>query len=126
MIIGVLGDDPFGSILEDTVAGELVKDRRLEVRRFKNVKEIKECHILFISRSESNKIKSILASLNGRSILTVGDVEDFALKGSIVRFVTENNKIRFRVNLDAAKAANLSISSKLLQLAEIVPTQKQK
>jgi hypothetical protein len=57
--------------------------------------------------------------LKGRSILTVGDTEGFAQSGGIIRFVTENNRIRFRINVDAAEAAHLTISSKLLRLAEV-------
>jgi len=123
LIIGVLGNDPFGSVLEETVKDEVVKNRRLEVHRFKNVKEIKECHVLFVSASEKDKLKSILAALKGRSILTVGDMENFAQGGGVVRLITENNKIHFRINLEAVKESRLSISSKLLQLAEIMPKQ---
>jgi hypothetical protein len=42
----------------------------------------------------------------------------------MIRFITENGKTRFRINLDATKAANINISSKLLRLAEIVKTEK--
>jgi len=125
-IIGVLGNDPFGKTLNDTVEGEIIRGRKIEVRRYKTVKEIGECHVLFISPSETAKLESILANLKGRSILTVSDSEDFASKrGGMVRLYTEKNRIRLRVNLEAAKAEHLSISSKLLQLAEIVPAKSQ-
>jgi hypothetical protein len=124
IIIGVLGVDPFGSVLDETVQGEIVKGRRIEVRRYRKVGEISDCHILFISSSEASKVSSILASLKGRSILTVSDAEGFASAGGMIRFITDKNKIRFRINTDATKAANLSISSKLLQLAEIVDAEK--
>jgi hypothetical protein len=62
-----------------------------------------------------------MAALKGRSILTVGDTEGFAEDGGIIRFVTEKNRIRFRINVDAAEAAHLVISSKLLRLAEATP-----
>jgi hypothetical protein len=60
------------------------------------------------------------ASLKERSILTVSDTEGAAQRGVMIRLVTEKNKIRLRINLQAAKAANLTISSKLLRPAEIV------
>jgi hypothetical protein len=124
IIIGVLGSDPFGKTLDDTVAGETVKGRAIEVHRFVNVKEIKNCHVLFVSNSESGRLKSILAALRGRSILTVSDLEDFALKGGMFRFVTVENKIRFRINMEAVKEGNITVSAKLLQLAQIVSTEK--
>lgn len=120
LVIGVLGRDPFGAYLDETVSGETVNDRSLVVRRYRRVEEIKTCHVLFISRSEVDRLEQILASLRHRNILTVSDTEGAAQRGVTIRFVTEKNKIRLRINLEAAKAANLVISSKLLRPAEIV------
>ena len=124
LVIGVLGQDPFGSALDETVRGEKIGDRPLVVRHFPRVAEVDQCHILFISRSEAGTLDEILATLKSRSILTVADTEGFALRGVMIRFLTENNHIRLRINLDAAKAAGLTLSSKLLRPAEIVTTQK--
>jgi hypothetical protein len=124
LVIGVLGDDPFGAALDDTVRNETVKSRRLTVQRYQRVEEIGRCHILFISSSESRHIEQTVAALRDRSILTVSDIAGAALRGVMVRFLTENNRIRLRINLDAAKAAHLVISSKLLRPAEIVTTQE--
>jgi hypothetical protein len=118
LVIGILGEDLFGSYLDETVRGEKVNNRPLVVQRYRRIGEIKACHVLFISRSENARLEEILASLKGRSILTVGDSDEFALRGGMIRFVTEKNKIRMRINLEAVKAANLTISSKLLRLAE--------
>jgi len=124
LIIGVLGTDPFGKFLDATVRGEVVKNRRLEIRRYKNVDEIGNCHVLFISASHAGNLNSILAGLKERSILTVSDTEEFARSGGMVRFITENHKIRFRINVEVVKAAHLTISSKLLQLAEITSAEQ--
>jgi YfiR/HmsC-like len=118
LIIGVLGDDPFGSYLDETVRGEKANNRPLLVQRYRRVGDIKTCHVLFISRSESDRLEQILTGLKGRNILTVGDLEDFALHGGMIQLLTEKNKIRMRINLGAVKAANLTISSKLLRVAE--------
>jgi hypothetical protein len=120
LTIGVLGDDPFGDYLDETVRGEKVKNRPLVIQRYRRVEEIKLCHILFISRSESAEVEKIVASLKGQSLLIVGDIDHFCARGGMIRFVTEKNKTRLRINLEAAKAANLTISSKLLRPAEIV------
>jgi hypothetical protein len=118
--ICVLGHDPFGAALDDIVQGEIVNGRPLEVQRYRSAEELGGCHILFIDRSEYSRLGEILAQLTGRSVLTVGDVEGFARQGGMIRFMTVGNKIRLRVNLDAAQAAGLTISSKLLRPAEIV------
>ncbi|TAK92750.1 MAG: YfiR family protein [Verrucomicrobia bacterium] len=124
LVIGVLGADPFGPQLDATVRDEKINGRSLQVQRYRRVEDIGACHILFISRSESPRLEPILASLKGRSILTVSDVDNFASRGGMIRFVTDKNKIRLRINLEVAKAANLTISSKLLRPAEIVGSGK--
>jgi YfiR/HmsC-like len=120
LVIGVLGRDPFGAYLDEAVRGETVNNRSLVVRRYGRVEDIDTCHILFISRSEGDRLEKILARLRGRNILTVGDAEGFGLHSVMIRLVTVENKIRLRINLEVAQAANLRISSKLLRSAEIV------
>jgi hypothetical protein len=121
LVIGVLGSDPFGTTLDEIVRGETVNGRPLEVRRYDAVEQIDDaCHILFIERSQDERLDAVLAALKGRSVLTVGDFEGFARRGGIIRFVTVGNKIRLRVNLAAAQDAKLTISSKLLRPAHIV------
>jgi hypothetical protein len=119
LLIGVLGEDPFGSQLDDAVRGGKIGLRPLLVRRFSRVDEIAECHILFISASESGQLENILTRLKGRNLLTVGDTDAFNRLGGMVRFVTEDNKIRLRINVKAARASELVISSKLIRPAMI-------
>jgi len=120
LVIGVLGDDPFGPYLDETVRGETVRGRPLAVRRYQQIDEVRTCHILFISASEESRLGNILDSLKHRAILTVGDSPAFAQRGGMIRFVSERNKIRMRINVAAVEAAQLTISSKLLRAAEIV------
>ena len=119
LIIGVLGEDPFGSYLDETVRGEKVNGHPLLVQRYRRGNDIKSCQVLFISRSEADRLDQILASLRGRSILTVGDTDDFNARGGMIRLAIEKNKVRMHIKPEAARAANLTISSKLLRLAEI-------
>jgi hypothetical protein len=120
LVIGVLGQDPFGAYLDATVRGETVNGRPLAVRRYRRVEEIRNCQILFVSRPEEGHLGEILDSLKGRSVLTVSDADRFAPHGGMIGFVMDRNRIRLRINLDAARAANLTISSKLLRPAQIV------
>lgn len=120
LVIGVLGSDPFGAYLDETVRGETVNGRPLTVQRYRSLDDVKNCHVLFISRSEAPHLPQILAGLKGKSILTVSDADNFNRDGGIIRLATIANKIRLRITLDAAKAADLTISSKLLRPADIV------
>lgn len=119
LVIGVVGEDPFGNYLDEAVRGERIGDRPLVVRRYHRGDDLTGCHILFISRSEDSAVASILAGLRGRSILTVGEEDGFIREGGILRFITENHKIRLRINVEAARAVGLTISSKLLRPATI-------
>jgi hypothetical protein len=124
IVIGVLGDDPFGPGLDEAVREERVNDRSIVVRRYRTVEEIGECHVLFVAQSAAGNLNGILTALGQRPILTVSDLENFSRGGGMIRFVTQNGKIRLRINLGAARAAGLTISSKLLRPAEIVTSEK--
>lgn len=120
LVIGILGDDPFGAYLDETVKGEKVNDHLLLVKRFQNITDVNNCHILFVSASEKDELEHIFENLKTQPILTVGDDTNFTREGGMVRFLTAKNKTRIQINLQAAKQADLAISSKLLGLAEIV------
>jgi hypothetical protein len=124
LVIGVLGDNPFGTYLDETVRDEKVGNRPLEVRRYQRVDEIKTCHVLFVGLSEANRLEQILASLKDRSILIVGDSNDFVQRGGMIQLASSQSRIRLRINEGAAKTANLTISSKLLRSAELVTRSK--
>jgi len=118
--ICVLGHDPFGSVLESTLAGEKIGNLQALARRISSVREATNCEILFISSSESARIKQILGSIEKRGVLTVSDLPDFTNGGGMIQFVVQDNKIRFAVNLTAAEKAGLTISSQLLKVATAV------
>jgi hypothetical protein len=124
LVIGILGEDPFGAYLDETVRGERVANRSLEVQRYHRVDDITTCHVLFISRSEESRLVRTLASLKGRNILIVGDSDDFIQRAGMIQLATSQGKIRLRINVNAARIANLTISSKLLRSAELVTESK--
>jgi hypothetical protein len=119
-VIGIIGDDPFGSTLDDIVRGEKLAGRPLTVRRFRDAAEIDACNILFIGRSEAARLEETLRALRGRHILTVTDAMVAASHDAIIVLMTVDKRIRMRINVAAARANQLVISSKLLRPAEIV------
>jgi hypothetical protein len=124
-IIGILGDNPFGRELEQTVAGKKINDHSITIQTFRAGTEATNCHILFISTSEKSRLPEIFGNLHGASVLTVSETERFIETGGMVNFVQATNKIRFQINDDAAKAARLKISSRLLSLAIPAPPAKE-
>jgi len=125
LIIGVLGNDPFGTFLDEAVRGEKSGGHPIVVQRYRYAAEAGRCHILFISYEEADRLEPAFTSLKGHSILTVGDATAFGQRGGMIRFVTVNNKIRLRINLEATKTAGLTLSSKLLRPAEIITSTKE-
>ena len=120
LTIGILGGDPFGKTLDAMVANEAVRGHKLVVRRFRDVGEADSCQILFISPSEDARLGAILTHLKGRSILTVGEGKGFVQRSGIIGFILLDRRLRLAVNLAAANASRLTISSKLLRQSEIV------
>jgi hypothetical protein len=123
IVIGIFGTDPFGQIIDRVVENKKLDGRTLVVRRFKRGGAIKDCNILFVSASEAAHLDEVIQSTKGMPILTIGETPGFAVRGGIINLTLEGNKVRFEVNIEAAKQANLNISSRLLALAKIVPTQ---
>jgi len=124
IVIGVLGTDPFGNTIDRIVEDKKVGTRGFVVRRYKwskELKDVKDCKILFISASERAHMDEIVESVKGLPILTVGETPGFAERGGVIRFTLEGNRVRFEVNVEAAHQAELNISSRLLTLAKIIP-----
>jgi len=120
VVLGVLGDDPFGASIDQTVAGKTANGRQILIRRLRWGQDLKQCQILFISSSERKRLKQILDALRGSSVLTVGDMEQFSQQGGMIQFVIDQSRVRFEVNVGAAEQARLRLSSKLLALARSV------
>ena len=99
----------------DTLIGKTVHSKTLVVKHFDRPEEIVDCQLVFIS--QSGELTETLWILKEQPVLTVSDATDFTEKGGIIQFELVDNKVRFRINVDAARTAGLTISSKLLSLA---------
>ena len=120
LVIGVLGDDPFGAVLDKTVAGKTVNERPLVIRRLAPGDDLKQCHLLFISRSETARLAPLLAQLHTNAILTVSEAGSFLGAGGMIQFVSEEGTVKFEVNPGAAQDAGVQISARLLNVARAV------
>ena len=121
IILGMLGDDAVGKDLS-VVNGQVIGRHAIQVRRFRDVADIQGCHILFILPSERLELPAIVQALRNRNILTICEASrDFSTTGAVINLIkTPQDKIRFEINVDAAKRATLKIASPLLNLAKIV------
>jgi hypothetical protein len=120
-VIAILGRDPFGAVLDETVAGKTVGGRPIEVRRVPRVDEARDAQIVFVSPSERANVAAILKALERPGVLTVGDTDGFATHGGAINFTVQARRVRFEINPSVAEQAGLKMSSQLLKLATLVP-----
>ena len=125
IVIAVLGNDEFATVLDRVVDGKKIDDRPFVVKRLKN-KDLSACgcQILFVAEAESARTDEIIQFQNAASVLTISEAPDFARRGGIIALVLKDSKVRFLVNVGAATKASLTISSRLLALATIVETSR--
>ena len=130
--IGIIGNNPFGDAFKP-IQDKLVKGKKVVIQQFQGLEELKKsseehpqieairkCHLLFVCQSEKGSLKKIIDLIKDYSVLTVGDMEGFLESGGIINFVMEENKVRFEIDIAAARRAKLKIRSQLLRLAKRV------
>ena len=118
-VIGVLGKDPFGKVLDEAMKGQTVQGRLIIVRRFVRTDEI-DCDILFVCSSERQSLQKILEALRRRPVLTIGEMDQFAELGGMINLTREQNRVHFDMNPQAIRRAGLKAGSQLFRLARIV------
>ncbi len=119
VVIGILGDDPFGAALDRIVRGRVINDRKVIVRRSRRMADLRGAHLVFIGASESDHASAICNVLVEGGTLCVGDT-DATAPFTAVNFGIQSGRIVFTVNLAVVKRSNVVISSKLLHLAKSV------
>lgn len=118
--ICILGEDPFGPALDAMVTGATIAGKSVTAKRISSPQNLDECRILFMTSTEAISLNKIIEAGNKHAVLTVSDMPEFASKGGMIQFVSEDKRIRFEVNLTAAQSARLTLSADLLKVATAV------
>ncbi|MDI6048274.1 YfiR family protein [Flavobacterium sp. XS2P24] len=113
--IAILEESPITNSLLD-----ISKDKKIEVKEYKNLNDLRFCNILFVPYNCTIPIETILAKFSGKPVLIVTEQIGYGKKGAHMNFVFVENKLKFEVNLKAINKAGIGISSFLLQHAIIV------
>ena len=119
LLICIAGDNPFGAALA-TLSDKTVENHPVRLRHMPTAGSLAQCHIVFISRTEQGRFRAMLEKLDDLPILSVSDIADFTRAGGMIDLVEVEQRIRFNINLSAARRARLRLSSQLLKLATIV------
>lgn len=123
-VIGVLGKNPFGSALEETLRDQKTGSRAIALRRLGSPDECSQCHVMFISSGEEILLSNALRAAAGAPILTVTETGNFPANAGIINFAVVEGKVRFDINEAAAQSVSLKIDTRLLKLARVVETQR--
>ncbi len=117
--ICVLGNDPFGEILDKTLMGRVEQGRPFEVHRAETLNELPRCQIVYVAYQDAAKRRAALAELKNLPILTVSDAPDFLREGGIIQFQV-GDRVEMRINLDQSRYASLTIQTKMLEVSRDV------
>ena len=120
IVMGVVGDSPFGDSLTRITAGQKVQGRDIVIRNSRRGDDLRRCQVIFVSAGERAHWTQMVTNLQSANVLTVSDMDDFAESGGVIQFVTQEQRVRFIVNLDAATRNGLHLSAKLLALAQVI------
>jgi uncharacterized protein DUF4154 len=120
IVICVLGENRFGNALAETLRGKVVEGRPFSDRYISDARQAAGCHMLFVNSRDMKRFRSMLGSLKGAGVLTVGETEGFAAGGGVINLKLEGGKFKVEINVSAAEYENLRISSKLLSLAQVL------
>jgi len=120
IVVGIVGTDPFGPVIDQLFAGRAPAGRPIVIRRFDSFADVSPCHILFVGGTRKKSLAGGLERLRSKPMLTVGEQDDFATAGGIVRLKMVGDHVRFDVNVAAADSAHLKLSSNLLKVADSV------
>ena len=116
-VIGVYGADDITEFLRESFQTRRIKDRPVEIRHLTTKAELASCHLVFVSRSERDRLGSVLYTLRHENILSVGECDNFLKSGGVINFLSVEGAVRFQINLVAASRESLKVSSKLLPIA---------
>ena len=120
-VICVLGPEPLAGVLERAVAGQVVGQRPVVVRRLTATAFGAACQVAYLGGAPAPAVRQAELQLRGSPVLTV---TDGGAAPGVIDFVLSDGRVRFRIDDQAAADNGLVISSKLLGLAISVKTRR--
>jgi hypothetical protein len=115
--IGAFEKNELVSYLKERLETRKIKGKKTEIVIISGDEEIKKCHLLYISKIPGKRLEEILTAVGSQPILTVADSQDYAEKGVMINMFKKDRKIRFNVNLAAARENHLVLSARFLKYA---------
>lgn len=104
----------------ETIEGKRIREAITRVRYYENFKAADDCRVVFVSSPTRAKVQQVLQALDGLPIITVGEMPEFSALGGMINLINTGPTVKFKVNMQRARAAGLSLSSRMLALAVAV------
>lgn len=120
LLIGVLPADPVTPLITDAARGEMAGKHPLAVRQLRSSADVEGCHLLFLPKTDMDSVARLATAARSKSILTVSDADGFFRLGGHVQFYTRGGQVRLRLDLKNLKQADLTPSSQLLRVSEVI------
>ena len=117
--ICVLGSEPMLAAL-DSIKRKQIKEHPVKVMNISAAAQMQTCQILFVGQSEHESIGKLARQIGNAPVLVVSEEDGYDPKNVIISLVTQQGRIGFKINRTAAQANSLTVSSKLLKLAQQV------
>jgi hypothetical protein len=119
-VIAVFGQHPFGDILDEVYKNKKIKNRKVKIVYVNNIKQLKDCQILFVSKTSLNELQKVLNYVKGKSVLTISDTDGFAKAGCMINFYLYENKLHFEINQKVMIDEGFTIDYLLLRVCKII------
>lgn len=118
--IAILGDGDINQYLQEIYKNRTIKNKPVRIKVIDKIDNLESCNILFVNAEQAKDLDKVLDKVRSKPILTIGDTQGFAKKGVIINFYLEQNKVRFELNISAAKSSGLDVDFRLLEAAKII------
>lgn len=118
-VIGIIGDDPFGNVLDD-LSSKTIRGKKIVIRRFSSLDKVRDCQLLFIPATERRRLSAVLSTSRDYAVLTVSDLDGFAKSGGMIEMAMDKGRLGFDVNNQQVRKQGLKISAQMLKLARTV------
>lgn len=117
--ICVMDSDAVLAALE-SVKKKQIKDHPISVKSISSVTQAQSCEVLFVGRPGHTSIGNLSRQIGNAPILVVSEENGYDPKNVIIALVAQQGRIAFKINRTSAMANSLTVSSKLLKLAQQV------
>jgi hypothetical protein len=119
-IIGTIGSGDLISLLNQVYKNKTIKNKAVQIKQVTDLSDIDECHIIFLSELEKDKLLEILSYIRNKPILSISDADGYGEYGVIINFYDDKQKVSYEINQSAFSGTGLSLSYLLLQNGKVI------